>query len=117
MLPPVPHTITRRPDGLLIEWDADGHAWLYESRPLRLACRCASCTDEMSGRPLLDPARVPADITPESVALVGGYGLRVRWSDGHDTGIYSFDQLRAACGCPRCRPAAHPGPLVQHPDR
>ena len=114
---PVPHAITRRFDGLFIEWDTEGHAWLYEARPLRLACRCASCTDEMSGRPLLDPSRVPSTITPESVALVGGYGLRVRWSDGHDTGIYTFEQLRAACGCDRCRPASPSGPLVPHPDR
>ena len=117
MLPPVPHAITRQPDGLLIEWDAQGHTWLYQARALRLACRCASCTDEMSGRPLLDPAQVPPDVAPESVALVGGYGLRVRWSDGHDTGIYTFEQLRGACGCGRCRSSSPPGPLVQHPDR
>jgi ATP-binding protein involved in chromosome partitioning len=114
---PVPHAITRRSDGLFIEWDTEGHTWLYAARPLRLACRCASCTDELSGRPLLDPAQVPAAISPDSVALVGGYGIRVRWSDGHDTGIYTFEQLRAACGCERCRRAEASGPLVRHPDR
>jgi ATP-binding protein involved in chromosome partitioning len=59
----------------------------------------------MSGRPLLDPATVPADVRPVSVALVGGYGVRIRWSDGHDTGIYTFEQLRAACPCPACTAA------------
>jgi DUF971 family protein len=103
-LPPVPHAITRRDDGVHIEWDASGHAWLYPARDLRLACPCAACVEEMTGRALLDPSRVPADVRPESLALVGAYGLRVRWSDGHDTGIYPFDRLLAVCGCPRCRP-------------
>ena len=102
---PTPYAITRRDDGLLIEWDAAGHSWLYPARELRLACPCAACIEEMSGRPLLDPESVPADVRPVSAALVGGYGLRIVWSDGHSTGIYTFERLRAACGCERCRPA------------
>ena len=101
-LPPVPYAITRRDEGLYIEWNQEGHGWLYAARPLGLACRCASCLEDMSGRPLLDPSTVPADIAPRSIALVGAYGLRIRWSDGHDTGIYGFERLRAECGCPRC---------------
>jgi DUF971 family protein len=102
-LPPVPHAIERRDDGILIEWDTSGHVWVYPARDLRLACPCAACVEEMTGRALLDPARVPADVGPESLALVGAYGLRVRWSDGHDTGIYDFRRLLSLCGCPRCR--------------
>jgi DUF971 family protein len=102
-LPPVPRAIERRDTGILIEWDAAGHSWFYPARELRLACPCAACIQEMTGRPLLDPASVPADVRPESIVLVGAYGLKVRWSDGHDTGIYGFARLLAACGCPRCR--------------
>jgi DUF971 family protein len=29
-----------------------------------------------------------------SLGSVGNYGLKIRWSDGHDTGIYSYDRLR-----------------------
>lgn len=100
---PIPHAINRRDDGLLIEWDEAGHQGFYPARPLRLACPCAACVDEMSGRPLLDPASVGADVRPLSVALVGAYGLRVQWSDGHATGIYTFQRLRAMCPCPACR--------------
>ena len=107
----MPHAINRRDDGLLVEWDAAGHQYLYPARSLRLACACAACVEEMSGRPLLDPSSIPPDVRPVSIALVGSYGLRINWSDGHGTGIYTFDRLLEACGCPRCHSAG--GPLVR----
>lgn len=100
-----PHAITRRDDGLLIEWDASGHQGAYAARALRLDCQCAACVEEMTGRPLLDPASVAEDIRPVQVALVGAYGLRILWSDGHGTGIYTFDRLRTACPCRDCSAA------------
>jgi ATP-binding protein involved in chromosome partitioning len=99
--PVVPRAITREDAGLRIEWEP-GHEAFYPARALRLGCGCAVCVDEMSGRPLLDPATVPDDVRPVSLALVGGYGLRIGWSDGHGTGIYTFERLREECGCPRC---------------
>ena len=92
---PVPKAIRRRPEGIEIEWNDRGAAVLLPSRELRLACPCAACVDEMSGRRVLDPATVPADVRPLALELVGAYGLRVRWSDGHATGIYTFLSLRA----------------------
>ena len=98
----MPHAITREDAGLRVAWAPEGHEVLYAARELRLACRCAACVEEMSGRALLDPSSVAPDVRPLSVALVGGYGLRIRWSDGHDTGIYTFEQLRAGCPCDAC---------------
>ena len=98
----IPIGIHRRPDGLEVTWAAD-HVALFPARPLRLACPCAGCVEEMTGRPLLDQRTVPRDVAPEQVSLVGAYGIRVRWSDGHGTGIYTFAFLRARCPCPRCR--------------
>ncbi|HTS87000.1 MAG TPA: DUF971 domain-containing protein [Gemmatimonadales bacterium] len=99
--PVTPRAITRRDDGVLIEWTAD-HAGFFPARPLRLACPCAGCVEELTGQPLLDPAAVPSDIRPLRLALVGSYGLRVSWSDGHDTGIYTFRHLLDVCPCPAC---------------
>jgi ATP-binding protein involved in chromosome partitioning len=98
----IPYAINRRDDGLLIEWDQTTHQGFFPARALRLACPCAACVEEMSGRPLLDPANVAEDIRPLSVALVGAYGLRITWSDGHSTGIYTFEQLCRGCPCSRC---------------
>jgi ATP-binding protein involved in chromosome partitioning len=78
---------------LEIAW-ADGHTSLYDVRELRLACACASCIDEWSGRGMLDPATVPDDVHPERIEPVGRYALQFAWSDGHTTGIYPFARLR-----------------------
>jgi ATP-binding protein involved in chromosome partitioning len=98
MSTPPPYAITRRDDGLAIEWEAGVPETFYPARALRLACPCAGCVEEMSGRPILDPASVPADIRPVTIALVGAYGLKVTWSDGHGTGIYTFALLRSLAG-------------------
>jgi len=36
---------------------------------------------------------------------VGSYAIRIDWSDGHKTGIYSFDHFRRICPCDQCRAA------------
>ena len=59
----------------------------------------------MSGRPILDPASIPGDIRPLSLALVGAYGLKIQWSDGHSTGIYTFERLLSSCPCSGCAAA------------
>jgi ATP-binding protein involved in chromosome partitioning len=90
-----PFAITRRDDGLWVEWTEGAGERRVPARALRLACPCAMCVEEMSGRPLLDAGAVPDDVRPVSVQLVGAYGLRVNWSDGHSTGIYPWQRLRA----------------------
>jgi ATP-binding protein involved in chromosome partitioning len=86
---------------LRISW-ADGHVSEYEPRYLRLRCRCAGCIEEMTGRPLLDPRTVAEGVYPRAIHYVGRYALRFDWSDGHETGIYPFELLRAACPCTQC---------------
>ncbi|MEP6572243.1 MAG: DUF971 domain-containing protein [Gemmatimonadota bacterium] len=100
--PVVPYAITRRDDGILIEWEETGHVSFFLARPLRLACPCAGCVEEMTGRPLLVEGSVAADVRPLALSLVGAYGLKVQWSDGHSTGIYTFARLLEACECPAC---------------
>ena len=66
--------------------------------PLRLvrqSCRCAACVDEFTGRQILDPESVPEDISIEHIALTGNYALKIRWSDSHDTGLFTWTHLKA----------------------
>lgn len=90
-----PREVGPNADGtrLRILW-ADGVEATYAPRALRLACPCAGCVEEMTGRPILDPASVSDRVYPLAIDYVGRYALRFRWSDGHDTGIYPFDMLR-----------------------
>jgi ATP-binding protein involved in chromosome partitioning len=76
-----------------ILWE-DGQTHHIDVRDLRLACRCAVCVEEMTGKPLLDPASVRQDVAPRTVSSVGNYALTVNWNDGHSSGIYAFSALR-----------------------
>ena len=98
-----PIEIEKRSDGgVRVKW-RDGHEAVYEARYLRENCRCAGCVEEWTGRSLLHPAGIAADIRPLRLAPVGTYALHIEWSDGHNTGIYAFDLLRSICPCSECR--------------
>ncbi|MGH7643692.1 MAG: gamma-butyrobetaine hydroxylase-like domain-containing protein [Candidatus Dormibacteria bacterium] len=80
---------------LLIEWmDGGGQAIPFDR--LRRACPCALCTGELGrpGRFQLDPELHQGEDELADIQLVGNYGLKVIWNDGHDTGIYRFEILR-----------------------
>jgi ATP-binding protein involved in chromosome partitioning len=81
-----------------IRWD-DGHVSEYPFRYLRQQCRCAACRDEFTGAPLLDPESVPADLKASKATLVGNYAAAFQFSDGHGSGIYTFEALRTLCPC------------------
>lgn len=82
---------------LILRW-ADGTDQRLADRDLRLACQCAQCREEMRGARLLDPDRVPLDLSLTRVWSVGNYALGMAFSDGHDTGIYTFKAIRAMAG-------------------
>jgi DUF971 family protein len=94
---------------LLIIWE-DGHRSLYAAKDLRLQCACAYCVDEWTGVRVLVPDAIPADIRVREWSPVGHYGIRFQWSDGHNTGIYSFENLRRLCRCPSCAPGSGESP-------
>jgi ATP-binding protein involved in chromosome partitioning len=34
-------------------------------------------------------------VTPRAITSTGNYAITIDWNDGHSTGIYSFEHLRA----------------------
>ena len=86
-----------------IDW-SDGHRGIYPVRYLRQHCPCAACTDEWTGELRLKPDSVPLLIMLKDIEAVGRYAFRFTWSDGHDTGIYSYTALRDMCQCDGCQP-------------
>jgi DUF971 family protein len=77
---------------LEIDWP-DGRRSRYPFRLLRQECPCAACVDEFTGIRTLDVDSVPEDILPQDVGMTGNYALRVRWTDGHDTGLFTWVKL------------------------
>ncbi len=93
-----PEAIDVLPDGALrILWPGGPEATVPAAR-MRDLCPCAACVEEGTGRKLLDPATIHADIHPLEITAVGSYAVQFEWSDGHSTGIYSWDTLRRASG-------------------
>lgn len=88
------------PDGRLqITW-SDGQIRLYRFRTLRDACPCATCREKrsappppMTTLPLLSTAEL-APLRVTAMRPVGNYAYSIEFSDGHDTGIYTFALLR-----------------------
>ncbi len=65
----------------------------YEAPILRRSCPCASCVNEWTGKKILDDKNIPDDLTFSTISIVGRYALNFQFSDGHDTGIFSFAYL------------------------
>ncbi len=79
---------------LELKW-SDSDTSLLPFRTVRQNCRCAVCVDEFTGKQLLDPESVPEDLGLLEVSLCGNYALRVRWSDNHDSGLFTWNHLRS----------------------
>jgi DUF971 family protein len=62
---------------------------------LRRKCPCATCIDEWTRQQILKPEMVPETVRPVKIDSVGAYALQIAFSDGHGTGIYTFQMLRA----------------------
>jgi len=92
-----PREIKQQGDaGLRITW-ADNHVSRYSAAGLRRACPCAQCVNEWTGQRVLKPETISQELTITDLSIVGRYALNFRWSDGHETGIYSFRYLRELC--------------------
>jgi DUF971 family protein len=73
---------------------SDGAETKYTAPMLRKKCPCASCVNEWTGEKILNEASVSDDLVINSTSVVGRYALNFHFSDGHDTGIFSFRYLR-----------------------
>ena len=106
--------------GVEIDWK-DGHASAWTFAWLRDACPCATCNEERehTGRQPGEPKPKAASLLqlyeaparPVETTPVGKYAIRFKWTDGHESGIYSWDYLRRMCQCEVCLNAAQPTKL------
>src|SRR5690349_12820214 len=123
---PAPVDIRRKPAsvkihvssgaGVEIAW-ADGHSSHFDFVYLREHCPCATCNEERDKKDSLaetSPAFASSAALPmfkpkaraQSASPVGQYAIQIAFSDGHSTGIYSYELLRAICPCAECAAAS-----------
>jgi DUF971 family protein len=93
---PTPRLIKIEPNlpraAVHLEW-SDGTVIDLPYVDLRFACPCAACVDEHTGIRTLKRESIPSDIRITRVEPVGRYALSLTWSDGHATGMHSYDSL------------------------
>ncbi len=90
---------TPQPDTLQIEWN-DGLSANITVAKLRDRCPCASCRERRNAAPAEKPLLPVLDVAEtlplriEGMKPVGNYAYSIRFSDGHDTGIFTLEFLR-----------------------
>ncbi|MEM7183429.1 MAG: DUF971 domain-containing protein [Spirochaetota bacterium] len=93
MLHTIPKTISYDSDSLFITWK-DGFESTYSLLDLRKKCPCATCRGGHGGKIGTATGHI-TEIGLVAWRKVGRYALNFTWSDNHDTGIYTYDNLRA----------------------
>jgi DUF971 family protein len=95
--------------GITITWQ-DGITSAITAALLRSSCPCAACKekrgDTSHAKPLTAKKRsltiVEASLDQEldlkEIWGIGNYAIGLRWGDGHDSGIYTFEYLRELSG-------------------
>jgi len=101
------HIAISKSKGITIDWN-DGHASSYTLDYLRDNCPCATCTGAHGTPPAPKSSSAPFQMYKPTLKMVdveqvGNYAIRIVWSDGHSTGIYSYEHFRKICPCEECR--------------
>ncbi len=89
-----PLQITEESDAeISIVWSDDAET-RHNAAELRRNCPCAGCVNEWTGEKMLKADSIADDINFSHISIVGRYALNFHFSDGHDTGIFTFKYLR-----------------------
>jgi len=88
---------------LAVKWD-DGSESFMRLPKLRKACPCAGCKGETDVMGQLHKgAEQPYSLSSfriRSLEYIGGYAIKPVWEDGHASGLFAFDYLRAVANSP-----------------
>jgi DUF971 family protein len=95
--------------GVDITW-SDAHTSHYDFPYLRENCPCATCKEEGETHHKVEAGNSGVGLLPmfkpkvsaRGASAVGSYAIQIEFTDGHSTGIYSFDHLREICPCDAC---------------
>ena len=84
-------------NSLSVKWNDESVTEIPLTK-LRDECPCVNCKGESvifeSYIPIKSPFKAAGYYEIEKIETVGNYAISIKWKDGHDTGIYSWDILR-----------------------
>jgi len=99
--PPPAKLDLKKDKGLTVQW-SDGTTSYYSIAYLRRMSPSADMRqlrDEMKKNPLTvlpsTPRAAPGPLVAADAELVGNYAIKIAFSDGHATGLFSWDYLRS----------------------
>jgi DUF971 family protein len=97
-MPAVPKSLRALKDAKAFEitW-SDGTSFHLPFKLVRAECPCAQCIHEITGERIIKPEWIPDDIHPTELGYSGNYALRIVWSDGHASGIFTWERLHGLC--------------------
>lgn len=95
------HLDLKRDEGLTVSWQDGGRSFYPVAylRRMSPSAETRQLREEMAKNPLTvlpsgGAGGQDGPLRAEEAELVGNYAVRIRFSDGHDTGIYSWRYLR-----------------------
>jgi DUF971 family protein len=93
-----PTQIKKEENKLIIKWN-NNEIQEITLQKLRDECPCVNCKGESvifeSYIPIKTPFKPSGFYEIDKIDSVGNYAIQIKWKDGHNTGIYSWDVLRA----------------------
>ena len=100
----VPEKIFFDEDSLYIKWK-DQHHSQWNLLKLRKNCPCAHCrgVSETNNMSKHNDPKHSKETSVQSYQTMGRYALQIKWRDGHDTGIYTYSNLKKNCECDLCQ--------------
>ena len=104
---PRPTGLERTDGGIQIRW-SDGRVTDWSAESLRRNCPCATCREKRSAddatvtpkKPSL-PVLSAAEARPVEIVTMrpaGTYAYQIAFSDGHGSGLFTFEQLHRGDG-------------------
>ena len=96
---PVEIRLKQAEKALEVDFD-DGAKFRYPAELLRVESPSAEVMGHGPGQKTIVAGRRHVGIL--ALEPVGNYAIRINWSDGHNTGLYSWEHLAHLCPCERC---------------
>jgi DUF971 family protein len=89
-----PINVTSNEDYLIVQWDEENTDEILLTS-VRWNCPCAYCSEARKDAETEHfTVFHKEELTVEEIIPVGNYAIKIRWGDGHDMGIYTFELLK-----------------------